>query len=157
MQKIIPFLWFNNNAEEAMDFYMSVFKNSKSLSISRYGKGGPGPEGSVLVASFELEGQRFNVLNGGPMFTFNPAISLVVMCEHQTEVDYYWEKLSEGGEKQRCAWLKDKFGISWQIVPTLLGKLMSDPDKEKAGRVMQAMLKMDKLDIATLQRAFDQE
>ena len=155
MQKIVPFLWFDNQAEEAVNFYTSTFKNSKIGAMSRYGEAGPGPAGSVMVMEFEIDGQKFTALNGGPIFKFTPAISFFVNCTSQEEVDYYWEKLSEGGEKSQCGWLVDKFGISWQIVPTILGQLMSDPDGEKASRVTQAMLKMTKLDIALLQQAYD--
>src|ERR1700730_2337761 len=126
MQKITPCLWFNNNAEEAVKFYTSIFKNSKIGAIARYGEAGPGPKGTVMVATFQLDGQEFLALNGGPQFTFSPAISFLVNCEAQEEVDELWEKLSEGGEKQRCGWLKDKYGVSWQIVPTALGKMMQD-------------------------------
>lgn len=154
-QKITPFLWFNDNAEQAMDFYTSVFKNSKIVSVSRYGDAGPGPKGSVMVGKFEIEGQEFLALNGGPNFTFTEAISLVVNCETQAEVDAYWDKLSAGGKIQQCGWLKDKFGLSWQIVPAALGKLMADADPAQAARVMQAVMKMVKLDIATLQKAYD--
>lgn len=154
MQKITPFLWFNGQAEEAMNFYVSIFKNSKVVSVQRYGDAGPGPKGSVMSATFQLEGQDFYALNGGPQFTFTPAISFFVSCETQSEVDELWEKLSAGGEKGRCAWLKDKFGLSWQIVPTALGKLLADKDPEKSKRVMQAMMKMDKIDIAGLQKAY---
>ena len=153
MQKINPFLWFNDQAEEAMNFYTSIFKNSKVLSVSRYGEAGPGPAGKVMVASFELEGQKFMALNGGPGFAFTEAISFLVDCETQEEVDHLWEKLLEGGQPSRCGWLKDKFGVSWQIVPTILGELMSDPDPERSKRVMQAMLQMVKLDIEGLRRA----
>lgn len=156
MQKITPFLWFDGRAEEAMNFYVSIFKNSKVLSVNRYGKGAPMPEGTVLTASFSLDGQTFVALNGGPMFQFTAAISFVVNCENQQEVDEYWSKLTEGGEEGRCAWLKDKYGVSWQIVPKQLGQLLSDPDPVKAGRVMQAMMQMNKIDIAGLQRAHDQ-
>lgn len=155
MKKITPFLWFNDNAEEAMNFYTSVFKNSKILDVSRLPEGTPGPAGKVMTGTFEIEGQEFMALNGGPEFKFTEAISLFVNCETQEEVDYYWEKLSAGGEKSQCGWLKDKFGLSWQIVPTALGRLMGDPDPAKSARVMQAMLKMTKLDIAGLQRAYD--
>jgi predicted 3-demethylubiquinone-9 3-methyltransferase (glyoxalase superfamily) len=155
MQKITPFLWFDGNAEQAMNFYVGVFKNSKVLSVNRYGKGAPMPEGTVLTASFELNGLKFVALNGGPMFKFSPATSFVVDCENQEEVDYYWDKLSEGGKPNRCAWLDDKFGMTWQIVPKQLGELLSDPDPVKAGRVMQAMMQMSKIDIAGLQRAYD--
>lgn len=154
-QKITPFLWFNDNAEQAMDFYTSVFKNSKIVSVSRYGDAGPGPKGSVMVGKFEIEGQEFLALNGGPNFTFTEAISLVVNCETQAEVDAYWDKLGAGGKIQQCGWLKDKFGLSWQIVPAALGKLMADADPAQAARVMQAVMKMVKLDIATLQKAYD--
>lgn len=154
MQKITPFLWFDNNAEEAMNFYVSVFKNSKVKTVSRYSDAGPGPKGSVMTAEFEIDGQEFVALNGGPRFKFTEAISFVVNCSTQDEVDYYWEKLSEGGgEKSRCGWLKDKFGLWWQVVPTILAELASDPDPEKSGRVMQAMLKMDKIEIEPLKRA----
>lgn len=157
MQKITPFLWFDDYAEEAVNFYTSIFKDSKIENISRYGEAGPGPAGSLMMANFKLNGQDFMALNGGPEFTFSQAISFFVSCETQAEVDHYWEKLSDGGEVQQCGWLKDKFGISWQIVPTALGRLLGDSDPEKAGRVMQAMLKMVKIDIAGLQRAYDQE
>lgn len=153
MKKITPFLWFDNQAEEAMNFYTSIFRNSRKGEISRNGEAGPGPAGSVLTASFELEGLEFTALNGGPMFKFTEAISFQVSCETQEEVDYYWEKLSEGGSAQQCGWLKDRFGLSWQITPAALPRLLSDPDKAKAGRVMQAMLKMVKMDIAALEDA----
>jgi predicted 3-demethylubiquinone-9 3-methyltransferase (glyoxalase superfamily) len=153
MQKITPFLWFDNNAEEAMNFYVSIFKDAKILTVSRYGEAGPGPAGSVMTAEFQLFGQQFVALNGGPTFKFTEAISFVVNCESQEEVNKYWEKLSEGGEKSRCGWLKDKFGLWWQIVPTVLAELMSDPDPEKSKRVMQAMLKMDKIEVEPLKRA----
>lgn len=156
MQKITPFLWFNDNAEEAMNFYVSVFKDSKVMNVTRYGKGGPGPEGTVMSCTFQLEGQEFFALNGGPLFTFSPAISFFVNCVTQEEVDVLWEKLSEGGEKQRCAWLKDKFGITWQIVPTILGELLRDKDPAKSKRVMMAMMQMQKIDIKTLQEAYEQ-
>ena len=156
MQKITPFLWFDSKAEEAANFYVSVFKNSKIVSIMRYGEAGPGPKGSVMSATFQLDGQDFIALNGGPMFTFSPAISFFVNCESQEEVDKLWEKLSEGGEKQRCGWLKDKYGVSWQIVPTVLGQLLQDKDGEKSKRVMNAMLQMDKLDVKTLKQAYEQ-
>jgi len=157
MQKITPFLWFDNNAEEAMQFYTSIFKQSKIGNITRYGDAGPGPKGSVMSGTFELEGQTFMALNGGPEFAFSPAISFFVNCETQEEVDMFWERLSEGGERQNCGWLKDKFGISWQIVPTILGELLGDPDPVKSQAVMQAMLGMHKIDIAGLQQAYDQE
>src|SRR5438067_6092476 len=156
MQKIAPFLWFNNNAEEAANFYTSIFKNSKIVNIARWGDAGPGPKGTVMSATFELEGQEFMALNGGPQFTFSAAISFFVKCETQQEVDELWEKLSAGGKKERCGWLKDKFGVSWQIVPTVLGKMLHDKDAERSKRVMNAMLQMDKLDIKGLQRAYEQ-
>jgi len=157
MQKITPFLWFDNNAEEAMKFYTSIFKNSKIVNVSRYGEAGPGPKGTVMVGTFQIEGQEFMALNGGPQFKFTEAISFTVNCETQQEVDDYWEKLSKGGAKSRCGWLKDKFGLSWQIVPTILGKLMQDKDPKKSKKVMEAMLKMDKLDIKTLKQAAEDE
>jgi predicted 3-demethylubiquinone-9 3-methyltransferase (glyoxalase superfamily) len=156
MQKITTFLAFNGRAEEAVNLYTSVFKNTKVTSTSRYGDAGPGPKGTLMVATFEIEGQTFIALNGGPSFTFSQGISLLVNCETQAEVDELWEKLSEGGQKQPCGWLTDRFGVSWQIVPTILGKLMSDPDPQKAGRVMKAMLGMSKLDIAALKSAYEQ-
>jgi predicted 3-demethylubiquinone-9 3-methyltransferase (glyoxalase superfamily) len=155
MQKITPFLWFDGKAEEAMNFYVSVFKNSKVVSVTRYGEAGPGAKGTVMSATFEIEGQAFYALNGGPHFTFTPAISFFVNCETQQEVDELWEKLSEGGKKDRCGWLKDKYGLSWQIIPSILGKLLQDKDAAKSSRVMKAMLQMDKIDIARLQRAYD--
>jgi len=152
MQKITPFLWFDNNAEEAAQFYTSIFKNSKILNVSRYGDAGPGPKGSVMVVNFQLEGQQFTALNGGPLFKFSEAFSFVVNCETQKEIDEYWHKLtSDGGKESECGWLKDKFGFSWQIVPTALGRLMSDP--KQANRVMQALLQMKKLEIARLEEA----
>jgi predicted 3-demethylubiquinone-9 3-methyltransferase (glyoxalase superfamily) len=157
MQKITPFLWFDNQAEEAMNFYVSIFKNSKTLSCTRYGDAGPGPKGTVLVASFELDGQEFMALNGGPRFKFTEAVSFVVNCETQAEIDEMWAKLSAGGEESQCGWLKDKFGLSWQVVPPILSKLMQDKDPQKSNRVMEALLKMKKIDIATLQRAYDGE
>ncbi len=155
MQKISPFLWFDDQAEEAAKFYTSIFKNSKITSRAYYGKEGPGPKGTVMSVSFQLDGQEFNALNGGPVFSFTPAISFFVNCETQTEVDELWEKLSEGGSKEQCGWLKDKYGVSWQIVPGLLTRLISDPDPVKAARVTKAMLQMTKLDIAALQSAYD--
>jgi predicted 3-demethylubiquinone-9 3-methyltransferase (glyoxalase superfamily) len=157
MQKITPFLWFDGKAEEAMSFYVSIFKNSKVVSVTRYGEAGPGPKGSVMSATFQLEGQQFYALNGGPQFTFTPAISMFVSCETQKEVDKLWEKLSEGGRKDRCGWLQDKYGLSWQIIPSVLGKMLGDKDSRKANRVMQAMLQMDKLDIKRLKQAYDQK
>lgn len=156
MQKIVPFLWFDGKAEEAMNFYTSIFKNSKIKTIHRYGDAGPGPQGTVMSGTFEINGQEFMALNGGPQFTFTPAISFFVNCESQAEVDELWEKLSAGGEKSRCGWLRDKFGVSWQIIPTALGKMLGDPDRAKAARVMQAMLKMEKIDIQGLRQAFEQ-
>ena len=155
MQKITPFLWFDGQAEEAMNFYVSIFKNSKVGRVSRYGDAGPGPKGSVMSATFELDGQEFFALNGGPQFKFTPAISLFVNCETQEEVDELWEKLSAGGRKDRCGWLQDKYGLSWQIIPSALGKMLGDKDGAKSKRVMMAMLAMDKIDIAGLQRAYD--
>lgn len=155
MQKIVTFLWFNDNAEEAMNFYVSIFKNSKVVRVTRYGDAGPGPKGKVMTATFQLAGQEFYALNGGPQFKFTEAISLFVNCETQQEVDELWEKLSAGGEKSQCGWLKDKYGLSWQIVPTILGKLLGDKDAKKANRVMQAMLQMKKIDIKGLQQAYD--
>ena len=151
MQKITPFLWFNDNAEHAINFYLSIFKDSKIISLNR------NEEGKVFTGSFELEGQKFIALNGGPHFTFNEAISFFVDCKTQEEVDELWEKLSEGGSKGQCGWLKDKFGISWQIIPEALSDLMSDADPAKSGRVMEAMMKMTKIEIAELQKAYDQE
>jgi predicted 3-demethylubiquinone-9 3-methyltransferase (glyoxalase superfamily) len=155
MQKITPFLWFDNQAEDAARFYLSIFKNSRILGISRYGEAGPGPAGSVMTVRFELNGQEFIALNGGPHFKFTEAISFSIDCKTQDEVDEFWEKLSEGGEPGRCGWIKDKYGLSWQVNPTALGQMLSDPDQEKAKRVMGAMLQMDKIDIAALQRAHD--
>lgn len=149
MQKITPFLWFNDNAEEAINFYLSIFKNSKIISTT------PGPNGKLLTATFQLERQEFHALNGGPMFKFTEAISLFINCETQAEVDELWEKLSASGEKSRCGWLKDKYGLSWQVIPSVLGELLRDKDPEKANRVMQAMLQMDKIDIKTLQQAYE--
>ena len=156
MQKITPFLWFDNQAEEAMNFYVSIFKNSKIGGVTRNGDAGPGPKGTVMSATFQLEGQEFLALNGGPHFKFTPAISMFVDCKTQQEVDELWEKLSAGGSKQQCGWLQDKFGLSWQIIPSALGELMNDPDPVKAGRVMQAMMKMTKIDIEGLKRAHAQ-
>ena len=154
MQKITPFLWFDGQAEQAANFYVSVFrKNSKILDVARYGEAGPGPKGSVMTVAFELEGQKFTALNGGPQYQFTPAVSFVVNCATQAEVDEYWKKLTEGGQEVACGWLTDKYGLSWQIVPTRLMELITDPDKKKAGRVMQAMLQMKKIDVAALERA----
>lgn len=155
-QKIITYLWFDDNAEEAMNFYVSIFKNSKILDVVRYGDAGPGPKGTVMNGVFQLEGQKFMALNGGPQFKFTEAISLFVNCDTQEEVDELWEKLTaDGGEPSRCGWLKDKFGLSWQIIPTALMELMGDKDPERSKRVMEAMLQMSKIDIATLRRAYD--
>lgn len=159
-QKITPCLWFDNQAEEAVKFYTGIFRNSRILNISRYGEAGREvhgrPAGSVMTIAFELDGQAFTALNGGPTFKFNEAISFQVDCETTEEVDYYWEKLSEGGDEksQQCGWLKDKFGASWQIIPRVLLKMMSDPDREKSGRVMEAMLRMKKIDVDELARAY---
>jgi predicted 3-demethylubiquinone-9 3-methyltransferase (glyoxalase superfamily) len=161
LQPIVPCLWFDTQAEEAARYYTGIFKNSKIGTITRYGEAGREvhgrPAGSVMTVAFELNGQPFTALNGGPVFTFNEAISLQIMCGTQEEVDHYWNKLSAGGDKQaqQCGWLKDKFGVSWQVVPTVLVEMMSDPDKEKSGRAMEAMLQMKKLDIAELKRAFE--
>ncbi|QDU30610.1 3-demethylubiquinone-9 3-methyltransferase [Anatilimnocola aggregata] len=157
MQKISPFLWFDGKAEEAMNFYVSIFKNSKVGDVMRCGEAGPGPKGSVLGVTFSLDGIEFHAINGGPMFQFSPAISFYVNCETQAEVDDLWDKLSAGGEQQRCGWLKDNFGVSWQIIPTVLGKLLSNKDPSKAGRAMQAMMQMTKLDILGLQQAAEQK
>jgi len=156
MQKITPFLWFDDKAEEAMNFYVSIFKNSKVVSVSRYGEAGPGPKGTVMSATFQLDGQDFLALNGGPLFTFTPAISLYVNCATQQEVDELWEKLSEGGEKQRCGWLKDRYGLSWQIIPSALSEMLQDKDPQKSARVMKAMLQMDKIEIKELKEASEQ-
>ena len=154
MQKISPFLWFDGNAEEAVNFYVSIFKDSKILNLSRYGEAGPGPKGTVMSATFQLHGQEFIALNGGPHFKFTPAISFFVHCQTQEEVDELWEKLSAGGRKDRCGWLTDKYGLSWQIIPDVLGKMLNDPDKEKSKRVMTAMLQMDKIEIKKLEQAY---
>ena len=157
MQKITPFLWFDGKAEEAMNFYISIFKSSKVVSITRYGDAGPGPKGSVMTENFQLNGQEFIALNGGPHFKFTEAVSFVVNCETQQEVDEFWEKLSEGGEESQCGWLKDKYGLSWQIVPKILGELLQDKDPEKAKKVMGAMLQMKKIDIKKLKQAYEQK
>jgi len=160
IQKITPCLWFDDQAEEAVEFYISIFRNSKIANIARYGEAGHEvhgkPAGTVMTVAFELDGQTFTALNGGPMFKFNEAISLQVNCETQEEVDYYWEKLSEGGDEkaQQCGWLKDKYGASWQVVPSVLPELINDPDSEKSQRAMQAMLQMKKIDIDELKRAY---
>lgn len=156
-QKITPFLWFNDNAEEAVNFYCSVFPNSKLLGITRYGDAGPGPKGTVMTVSFQLHGQEFTALNGGPTFKFTEAISMVVNCETQQEVDDYWKKLSDGGQEVECGWLKDKYGLSWQITPTVLMEMLLDKDPQKADRVYKAMLQMKKIDIAKLKQAYEQK
>ena len=153
MQKITPFLWFDQNAEEAVEFYTSIFKNSKINEVSRYGDAGPGPKGTVMVIRFELDGQEFMALNGGPQARFTEALSLVVNCKDQEEVDHYWDCLSAGGKTVQCGWLVDKFGVSWQVVPTVLGKLIQDKDPQKRERVMKAMMGMVKLDVDGLERA----
>ena len=163
MPKITPCLWFDDNAEEAVNFYTSVFKNSKIKTISRYGEAGHEihgkPAGSVMTVAFELDGQAFTALNGGPVFRFNEAISFQVSCETQEDVNYYWDKLSEGGDEkaQQCGWLKDKYGISWQIIPTVLGEMLQDEDPKKSERVMSALLQMRKIDIRTLEKAYEQK
>jgi predicted 3-demethylubiquinone-9 3-methyltransferase (glyoxalase superfamily) len=157
MQKITPFLWFDGNAEDAVNFYVSLFKNSKVISFARYGEAGPGPKGSVMTVKFQLEGQEFIALNGGPHFKFTEAISFVVNCETQQEVDEFWAKLSAGGQESQCGWLKDRYGLSWQIVPTVLPQMLQDDDPARAKRVMEAMLQMKKIDIPTLRRAYDQQ
>ena len=156
MKRITPFRWFDGKAEEAMNLYVSLFKNSKVGNVTRYGEGGPGPKGSVMTATFELDGQEFMALNGGPEFKFTEAISFYVNVETQEEVDELWEKLSKGGQQGQCGWLKDKFGLSWQVVPSILGKLLRDKDAEKSKRVMKAMLQMQKIDIKQLKQAYDQ-
>ena len=153
-QQITPFLWFDGNAEEAARFYVSVFKNSKIVTTARYGDAGPGPKGSVMTVVFSLDGQEFIGLNGGPHFKFTEAVSFSIDCKTQEEVDYYWDRLSAGGEPSQCGWLKDRFGLSWQVNPGVLGEMLGDPDPARAKRVMEAMLKMQKIDIAALQRAY---
>lgn len=160
MQKVTPSLWFNMNAEEAMNYYVSVFKNSKIIRMDKYPDESldehfKGMSGKIINAEFELDGTRFLCLDGGPTFTFNEAVSFTVTCKDQEEVDYYWEKLSAVPEAEQCGWCKDKFGISWQIIPTRMGELLSDPDQEKSGRAMQAMMKMHKIDITELEKAFE--
>ena len=158
MPKISPFLWFDSNAEEAVNFYISIFQNSKILKIARYGQAGPGPSGSVMIVNFQIEGQDFIALNGGPLFKFTEAISFSIDCQTQEEVDYYWGKLTaDGGQEVQCGWLKDKFGLSWQVNPRILGELLADKDTRRAQRVMQAMMQMKKIDIAGLKRAAAQE
>jgi predicted 3-demethylubiquinone-9 3-methyltransferase (glyoxalase superfamily) len=153
-QKITPCLWFNDNAEDAVKFYTSVFKKSKKGKVSRYGEGAPLPAGTALTVVFQIEGQEFLALNGGPYFHFTEAVSFVVNCKTQEEMDYYWEKLSKGGSKQQCGWLKDKFGLSWQIAPTVIAEMLTDKDPEKTSRVMQAILKMKKIDLKKLKQAY---
>jgi predicted 3-demethylubiquinone-9 3-methyltransferase (glyoxalase superfamily) len=157
MPQITPFLWFDGKAEEAMNFYLSIFRNARVVDVMRYGETGPGPAGSVMTATFDLDGQRFIALNGGPHFSFTPAISMFVTCETQQEVDELWDKLSAGGEAQRCGWLKDKYGLSWQIVPAVLKEMLQDRDAAKASRVMQALMTMGRIDIARLQQAQAQQ
>jgi predicted 3-demethylubiquinone-9 3-methyltransferase (glyoxalase superfamily) len=160
MQPITPFLWFDDQAEEAANFYVSIFKNSRIGTVARYGEAGADvsgrDQGSVMTVTFQLNGHEFMALNGGPQFTFSPAISFMVSCETQQEVDELWDKLSAGGSEEQCGWLKDKFGVSWQIVPTVLGELMQDPDRDKAERVMRAMLQMKRLDVNALRQAAEQ-
>jgi predicted 3-demethylubiquinone-9 3-methyltransferase (glyoxalase superfamily) len=156
MPKITPFLWFDTQAEEAAKFYVSIFKNSRILEVSRYGEAGPGPKGSVMTVRFELDGQEFVGLNGGPLFKFTEAVSFFVDCKTQEEVDEYWKKLSEGGGEVQCGWLKDKYGLSWQVIPSVLGQMLSHPDPAKSKRVMEAMLQMKKIDIPSLRKAYDQ-
>jgi len=157
IQKITPFLWFDNQAEDAARFYASVFPNSKIEAVARYGEAGPGPAGSVMTVAFELDGQKFTALNGGPHFKFTEAISFVVNCETQQEVDEYWAKLTEGGQEVQCGWLKDKYGLSWQIVPAVMVEMIKDKDAARSQRVVKAMMQMKKLDIARLQEAYDQK
>jgi predicted 3-demethylubiquinone-9 3-methyltransferase (glyoxalase superfamily) len=154
MQKITPFLWFDGKAEEAANYYTSIFKEAKITKVTRYGEAGPGAKGSAMSVTFQLEGQEFFALNGGPQFTFSPAISFFVNCETQGEVDALWDKLSAGGEKLRCGWVKDKFGVTWQVIPTALGRMLGDSDPAKSQAVMRAMMQMDKIDIAGLERAY---
>ena len=155
MQRVTPCFWFDDNSEEAANFYTSIFKNSKITQVSRYGEGAPGPKGKVMVVTFQLDGQDFMALNGGPQFKFSEAISMAVNCKDQDEIDYYWEKLIEGGKASQCGWLKDKFGLSWQIVPAIIGELMTDTDPARRDRVMQAVMQMVKPDIAAMKRAAD--
>jgi predicted 3-demethylubiquinone-9 3-methyltransferase (glyoxalase superfamily) len=157
MKKITPFLWFNDQAEDAMNFYISIFKNSKVVNVSRFGEAGPGPKGKVMTATFQLNGQEITALNGGPQFSFTEAISFYVDCETQQEVDELWGKLSEGGEKGQCGWLKDKYGLSWQIVPSALGEMLQDKDPQKSKNVMEAMLKMNKIDLNILRQAYERD
>jgi len=154
-QQITPFLWFDDNADKAVNFYLSIFKDSRLLDTKRYGETGPGPKGTIMTATFELNGQQFIALNGGPRYKFTEAVSFVVKCETQEEIDYYWDKLLDGGEPQRCGWLKDRFGLSWQIVPAQLSELFGGNDPQRAGRVMQAMMQMVKFDLAKLKEAYN--
>jgi predicted 3-demethylubiquinone-9 3-methyltransferase (glyoxalase superfamily) len=156
VQKITPFLWFDTQAEEAANFYISVFKDGKIVSVSRYGEAGPGPKGSAMSVVFEIEGQQYYALNGGPHYTFTPAISLFVNCESQEEVDELWDKLCDGGRPNRCGWLTDKYGLSWQIIPSILSKLLQSSDAKKSGRVMKAMLSMTKIDVQGLKQAYEE-
>jgi predicted 3-demethylubiquinone-9 3-methyltransferase (glyoxalase superfamily) len=155
MQKITPFLWFDDNAEEAVNFYVSIFKHSKIISLHRYGEAGPGPKGTVMTANFELDGQEFIALNGGPHYKLSPAVSFYVNCETQEEVDDLWEKLSAGGQTLQCGWLTDKYGVTWQIIPAILGELLQSTDAEKSQRAMAAMMQMVKIDIARLKQAYE--
>jgi len=157
MQKITPFFWFDSNAEEAVNFYTSIFKNSSIGHVSRYGEDGPGPAGSAMVVPFQLEGQDFLALNGGPIFKFTEAISFTVNCDTQAEIDYFWEKLTEGGSEVQCGWLKDKYGLSWQIVPSIFGKLMQEGTAEQTNRMMKALMQMVKLDIKGLEDAYNSQ
>jgi predicted 3-demethylubiquinone-9 3-methyltransferase (glyoxalase superfamily) len=157
VQKIIPFLWFDDQAEEAATFYVSLFKNSKLLNVARYGDAGPGPKGSAMTVTLELAGQKFIALNGGPLFKFTEAVSFLINCETQEEVDDLWKKLSAGGTESQCGWVKDKYGLSWQVVPTALGEMLQDEDPKKSQRVMQAMLQMGKIDIAKLKQAYNEK
>jgi predicted 3-demethylubiquinone-9 3-methyltransferase (glyoxalase superfamily) len=157
MQKITPFLWFNDNAEEAVDFYVSLFPSSRVVDVSRFGEGGPGPAGSLMSATFELHGQRFMALNGGPHYTISPGISFFVNCESQQEVDALWDRLLDGGEPTQCGWITDRFGVTWQIIPRQLGEMLGDPDPQRSQRVLAAMMQMVKIDVAELQRAYDAE
>jgi predicted 3-demethylubiquinone-9 3-methyltransferase (glyoxalase superfamily) len=154
MPKISPFLWFDTQAEDAAAFYVSIFPNSRIVTVARYGDAGPGPRGTAMTVQFELDGQEIIALNGGPQFTFTEAISLSIDCKNQDEVDYYWRKLTAGGQPSRCGWLKDRYGLSWQVNPAVLGEMLSDPDPKKSKAVMEAMLEMTKIDIPTLERAY---
>lgn len=155
MQRIVPFLWFNNQAEEAASFYVSLFPKSRITNVARYGEAGPGPSGSAMSVTFELDGREYHALNGGPVYKLTPAFSLFVNCESQAEIDALWDKLAPGGEIQQCGWLRDKFGLSWQIIPTKLLPMLQDKDPQRSGRVMEAMLRMKKIDLAGLERAYN--